>query len=280
MKTYLKKFKVLFIVLACMLAAYLILFLVKGAPKGYTRTNTSCKTEERVFDYGELLSDGEEESLRQLIAKREQQIGCDIVLVTLNEPVGDDMYALMNYADDFYDENEFGYNKAWGDGVLLVDNWYSYGDYNGDIWMSTSGRVEDKYSSRMIDDVLDDVCEIVNQNPYEAYTRYVNDVYADMSAGSFSAYKLTGMTILIIAAIVTAIYLISNIAASKTKKTTSSKTYLASGKSILNDQRDVFVTKHTRTRRIESSSSGGHSGGGGHHTSSGGHSHGGGGRHH
>lgn len=280
MKTYFKKFKVLFIVLACMLAVYLILFFVKGTPKGYTRTNTSCKTEERVFDYGELLSDEEEESLRQLIAQREQQIGCDIILVTLNESVGDSMYGLMNYADDFYDENEFGYNEPWGDGVLLVDNWYSYGDYNGDIWMSTSGRAEDKYSSRMIDDLLDDVCEVVNRNPYEAYTRYVNDVYYDMSAGSFANFRLTGMTILIIAAIVTAIYLISNIAASKTKKTTTSKTYLGQGKSILNDQRDVFVTKHTRTRRIESSSSGGHSGGGGHHTSSGGHSHGGGGRHH
>lgn len=280
MKNYLKRFRVLFIILACMLAVYGVLFFVKGNSKSYTRTNTSCKTEERVFDYGELLTDEEEESLRQLITKREQQIGCDIVLVTLNEPVGNDMYALMNYADDFYDDYQFGFDAPWGDGVLLVDNWYSYGDYNGDTWMSTSGRVEDRYSSAMINDVLEDVFAVVNDNPYQAYTRYVNDIYEDMSVGKFGRYMLTGVTIFVIAAIVTGFYLMINLAATKTKKTTTAQTYVVKGASNLREQKDTFVTKHVTTRRIESSSSGGHSGGGGHHTSSGGHSHGGGGGHH
>lgn len=263
-----------------MLAVYGVLVYKKGGQNEYVRTNTSCKTQERVFDYGDILTDQEEDALRRLIAKREAQIGCDIVLVTLNESVGDSMNALMNYADDFYDENQFGYDEAWGDGVLLVDNWYSFGDYNGDTWLSTSGRVERKYSNGMINSLLDYVCEGVNANPYEAYTRYVNRVYEDMSEDAFTGLRLDNSLILLIAVIVTALYLITNLSANKGKKTTTAQTYLVKGNSVLQDKQDVFVTKHVTTRRIETSSSGGSGGGGGHHISSGGHSHGGGGRHH
>lgn len=280
MKEYFKRFRVLFIVLLCMLVVYVVLAFQKGGQKDYVRTNTSCKTQERVFDYGNLLTDGEEDALRRLIAKREAQIGCDIVLVTLNEPVGDSMNALMNYADDFYDENQFGYDKAWGDGVLLVDNWYSFGDYNGDTWLSTSGRVEDKYSTAMINSLLDHVCYVVNENPYEAYTRYVNRVYEDMSAGTFAGLHMSDYLILVIAAVVTAIYLLTNLSANKGKRTTTAHTYTVQGNAVLHDKQDAFLTKHVKTRRIESSSSGRSGGGGGHHISSGGHSHGGGGRHH
>ena len=279
MKDYFKRFRFLFIVLGCLIIAAAVLTCVKGIKGSYVRANTECLTEERVFDYGDLLTDDEEASLRGLIAEREAQTGCDIVLVTLNESVGDSMYALMDYADDFYDENRFGYDKPWGDGVILVDNWYSYGNYNGDTWLSTSGRVEERYSTRMINDLLDDVCDIVNVDPYKAYTRYVNDIYKDMSRGRYGGLQLPGAVILIIALIVTIGYLLTNISADKAKRTTTAQTYVVNGKSVIRNRQDVFVTKHTTSRRIESSS-GGHSGGGGHHTSSGGHSHGGGGRHH
>lgn len=277
---YLKRFWVLFIILLCMLAVYGVLVYKKGGQNEYVRTNTSCKTQERVFDYGDKLTDQEEDALRRLIAKREAQIGCDIVLVTLNEPVGDSMYALRDYADDFYDENQFGYDKAWGDGVLLVDNWYSYGDYNGDTWLSTAGRVERKYSNGMINSLLDYVCEVVNANPYDAYTRYVNRVYEDMSGASFVFLRLKNNVILAIALVVTVLYLLINLSLEKGKKTTTAKTYMVSGNSYLRDKQDVLLTKNVTRRIIQTSSSGGSSGGGGHHISSGGHSHGGGGRHH
>lgn len=280
MREYLKRFRVLFIFLLCMLAVYGVLVYIRGEQTEYVRTNTSCKTDERVFDYGDKLTDQQEDALRRLIAKREAQIGCDIVLVTLNEPVGDSMNALMNYADDFYDENQFGYDEAWGDGVLLVDNWYSFGDYNGDTWLSTSGRVEHKYSNAMINSLLDYVCDVVNANPYDAYTRYVNRVYEDMSGNSFAFLRLSGYLILGIAAVVTLLYLIINLSAEKGRKTTTAQTYIVSGNSYLHDKQDVLLTKNVTRRIIQTSSSGGSGGGGGHHISSGGHSHGGGGRHH
>lgn len=278
MKLYFKKFWGLYLIIIIMLVIYLVGYsMEKMTGDTSERTNTECLTDERVFDYADKLTDEEEDALRELIAQREAQIGCDIVIVTLNEPVGTGMSDLMAYADDFYDNNKFGYNKPWGDGVLYVDNWYSYGDYNGDVWLSTSGKAEDRYSVSMIDALIDDACEVVNQSPYKAYTRVVNDVYKTMRGGNVS-FRLQPLTILFVAALITAMYLILNLSAHKGKKTVDAYTYVAGGVPVANDSDDVFVTRHLTSRVLESGSGGG--GGGGHHTSSGGHSHGGGGGHH
>ena len=90
MREYFRYFKWLYIVLAAM--AILTVILHAGhwglaRTLNYQRTNTECVTEERVFDNAGVLSDKEEEKLRSLIARREKQTGCDIVLVTLNEPL-------------------------------------------------------------------------------------------------------------------------------------------------------------------------------------------------
>ena len=107
MKKYLKHFAVLFILFAIVLVVFIVALIMKKPKeeKVYTRTNTQCKTEERVFDYADVLTDAEEDALRQMIAEKQDEIGCDIVLVTISDPdyAGDN--AMMNYADDFYDDN-------------------------------------------------------------------------------------------------------------------------------------------------------------------------------
>ncbi len=279
MKKYFKKFWVLYLVVILMLIVYLIAGGIgRATADSFSRTNSECLTTERVFDYADKLTDEEEDQLRELIALREGQIGCDIVLVVLEEPIGDSSTDLMKYADDFYDDNKFGYNKPWGDGVIYVDNWYSYGNYNGDVWMSTSGRAEERYSGAMISDLIEYACDVVNQNPYKAYERYVNQVYHDMSSkSSFLGEFLQPGTILIAAIIITAIYLFANLSGRNGKRTTTANTYVAStGQPALHNAQDIFITKNVTRRRIESSSGGG----GGHHMSGGGHSHGGGGGHH
>ncbi len=86
MREYFRYFKWVFIVLA---ALTVVLGIVKGV-QGFAamtgtheRTNTECATTQRVFDSADVLSDKEEKKLEELIARREKQTGCDIVLVTL-----------------------------------------------------------------------------------------------------------------------------------------------------------------------------------------------------
>jgi uncharacterized membrane protein YgcG len=131
------------------------------------RSNTVCLTQQRVFDYADVLTDREEQKLEALIAKRERQLGLDIVIVTINEDVGSSPYNAsinhtIDFAEDFYAYMGFGYDGftatfysyedgtsvdveeagrdymmddkaivryAKGAGVIWVDNWY---DLNGD----------------------------------------------------------------------------------------------------------------------------------------------------
>lgn len=274
-KELIKHFKWLILAVVVAFAAWLAVLFTFGEKQEqehYTRTNSQCDTTERVFDYADKLTSTEEDALRELIAEREAQIGCDIVLVIIDEPLEE---SLMDYADDFYDNHMYGYDEPWGDGVVYVDNWY-----DGNVWFSTCGKAEYNYSTYMINELIDDVVSTVNEDPYGAYTRYVNDVYTQMSGEEIGAASFPISMVVIIALIITLFYTITGVVSTKAKRSTTNTTYVPSGKPDMGSCSDVFLSKHTTHRRIESSSSGSRGHSGGHHTSSGGHSHGGGGGHH
>ena len=278
MKKYLKHFAVLFILFAIVLVVFIVALIMKkpNEEKVYTRTNTQCKTEERVFDYADVLTDAEEDALRQMIAEKQDEIGCDIVLVTISDPdyAGDN--AMMNYADDFYDDNMFGYDEPWGDGALYLNNFLGIG--NSYSWFSTCGRVENRYSSSMIYDLIDDICYNVNRDPFGSYQLYINSLANTMSSNSSLDVEIPTFAIWGVAALITLIYILVCINRNVGRKTTDANTYVAGGHAQFPDRRDVFISKHTTSRKIQTNSGGG--GGGGHHISSGGFSHGGGGGRH
>ena len=278
MKLYLKHFRIFFIILivCAVITACFVGYRRKNPPVENVRGNTECLQQNRVFDYGELLTEEEEAELEALIAQRQDECACDIVLVTLKEPVDDQWNGLRDWADDFYDQNLFGYDMAHGDGALLVDNWYSFGDYNGDTWLSTSGRVESSYSSQDIDELLDDVCERVNDNPYEAYRLYVNELAGHMNGGIRNA-RLPLAAVIILSLLIAIGYFLYHFYAKPAKDTTTPLTYVTSGQPVQESREDRFLHKSVHKHRIETDSGGG---GGGHHISSGGFSHGGGGHHH
>lgn len=295
MREYLRFFRIPFILVG-ILAVVTIAAAVAGSGKTAAVSgsgNTERTTTERVFDYADKLTDAEEDALRTLIAEVETQTQCDIVLVTLNESLVE--YAaqyeaqigpvptsqcVMVYADNFYDEHKFGYNAPYGDGVLLLDNWYREADgwvYN---WLTTTGKAEDRYSTAMIDNVINDVNDRVEDDPYAAYVSYVENVRRDMTGGSMSNTSLGKVLqphyILIAALVIAVVFLLVNWSSKKGKRTTTDRTYVVGGNPTFRRREDRFLYKNVTKRKIEKSSSSG-GGGGGHHRSSGGHSHGGGG---
>lgn len=271
MSRYLKHLGWIYITVIILLIINGILSFTKKEPAvTYSRTNEQCLTTERVFDMADVLSDSEEQSLRELIHEKENEVGCDIVLVTISEDVSN----MMAYADDFYDNNKYGYNKAWGDGAIYVDNWKS-----GDVWFSTCGRVEQRYSNAMINRLINKVCDVVNDDPYGAYKLYVETLAYDMKHQSGMHFPTrTKYGLVIFCFIISLVFMLVNLWGSKGKKTTVASTYVEGNTPNLRRKEDLFVTKHVSQHRIESSSSSG--GGGGHHISGGGVSHGGGGGHH
>ena len=278
-----KKFKTITIVLAAIgvgliLFSLLISFLkTKAIPD---RANTSCQETERVFDYADVLTSEEEDKLRELIAETEPQIGCDIVLVTIDDSNLASDYYMMNYADDFYDDAMFGWNEPWGDGALYLDNWGRDAQGYAYSWFSTSGKVEYKYTTEMINSLIDAVCEDVNDDPYGAYVTYVKTLKRDMSSNVKVPIPWTGPPLA--GLIAAAVFIFANLPTKAGQVTTGKQTYVKNEDVKMLNQEDTFLSKSVTHVKISTSSggSGGGGGGGGHHVSSGGHSHGGGGGRH
>ncbi len=292
-KQYFKYFRWLFIITGVLILIYIggMIFLAEPGPGA--RQNTECATTERVFDYGDVLTDKEEGKLRKLIAKREKQTGYDIVLITLNESLKE--YAtqiepevtydefVRVYAEEFYDDNKFGFNKPIGDGVLLVDNWFREDDGNIYTWICAVGEADGRLGYYGIENLLDKVYEHIEKNPYKAYRAYVEAFYDSMVEN-----KIYDLSVFLpfaapfnIALVVAVLYIVIHLGVNKGKKTTIASTYVNGGNPNIKRKEDVFINKVVTHRRIErntstSGSSGG--GGGGGSSSGGGGRHGGGGR--
>lgn len=286
MKEYFHYFKWLYIalgVLLLILAGISISQWSAAKIAYYDRTNTECTTTERVFDYADVLTDRQEEKLRKLIAKREKQTGCDIILITLEESLKDyareiepdvsyDQFVRV-YAEQFYEENNFGYDKANGDGVLLIDNWYREDDGRIYTWLCTTGKVKEAYDAEGIDHLLDNVYLFVEDNPYRAYKTYVNDFYHDMRGMMAGDMYLPGYFSWLVGLLAAIIFVAVNWRSRKGEKTTTATTYVAGGSPTFKVRQDRFIRKSVVTHKIQTNNSS-HGGGGGH--SSGGHSGGGG----
>ena len=152
----------------------------------YTRENEETFSE-RIWDYAGLLDADSKDYLFGMIAQAEIETGCDIVLVIINESLfekygvteytDENWQACMEqYANDFYAENGYGFNKVGGDGIILVDNWY---DGESGMYIETYGKMADICTLDKIDVLLDRLTVTVVQNPARAYWTFVDYVWME-----------------------------------------------------------------------------------------------------
>ncbi|MCI9336632.1 MAG: TPM domain-containing protein [Lachnospiraceae bacterium] len=291
-RQYLRYFRFWFIA-AGILALACILLKIRQMAAEVPRTNHEAPAE-RVYDYADVLTDSEEADLRKYITEMEKRYHIDIVLVIISQSVegqeameryglrsADWEQNMQDLADDFWDENKFGYNKGFeGDGVLLLHNWYE--GQNGEH-LSTSGSVERRFSLNDIDQVLYAVDDYYATDPHRAYRAYVREVCERMDT-SLSLPFSWGFVI-VLPVIVTLIYAVSGASQKKAENTVAVNAYVADGRPQIRGREDALLRKNVVARKIETDSGssrggGGGGGGGGHHTSSGGASHGGGSHRH
>ena len=288
-KQYIKYFIAWFVIAAVLVAAWGVLFLVRGSrQEEIGRGNTSAPTE-RVFDMAGTLKEEEKDELRELIDQEQERGKCDIVLVIVNQEVGLEDSAwnrnMMNLADDFYDEGQFGYNHAYGDGALLLYNWYEdeRGSQKG-VWLSTTGKMEYRIGVSEEDDILDALDRYMlkaEPEPAKAYAAAIKRIgYWGERAERSGKLTIPWPVVILVPFGIAGIFCMIKLQQKPGEKTITATTYVAGGQPAFRIQRDDFVRKSVTKVKIQSSS-GGHGGGSaGHHTSSGGHSHGGGGRRH
>lgn len=292
-KQYLHYFRIWFIVVGVLLVATVGAGVIHAMKKDAVRTNNTAPAE-RVYDYADILTDAEEEKLRAYIAKKEAEYKADFVIMTFSRPVegaeAKEQYGyrstdwkqnMIDIADDFWDENGYGFNKSFeGDGSILIDNRYE--GQRGE-WLSTSGKVEDALGTYDVENVLYAVDDYYDSDPCRAYMRYIDKVCSYLDGGvQFGAGYYLGA--FVFSVIVTLVYAASHLGRNKAENTVAVNAYVNGGKPVLRNKGDDFIRKNVVSRRIETSSGGGgghHSGGGGgHHVSRSGASHGGGGHRH
>lgn len=306
LKKYIKHWIVLFIFTIVFVGVFLGVFLVKKHAKKaaennfYESTNTErVYGDKRVFDYANQLTDSEEAQLEEYIHEKEKVTMTDIVIVTLNESLADyepeyranysmtitpDKYVMV-YADKFWEDNRFGYDSAQvldgttetGDGVILVDNIFREPETSKIYtWMGTTGIVEEKFSSSMIDSTLDSFYTDVNDDYYEACIDFI-DTYVSYMGTDVHVPRLGHIFAYVIALIIFLSYFFANRKERLGEDTTKYDTYIVGNTLEFVENRDVFLKKNVSRRYNPPASSSSGSGGGGHHTSGGGGSHGGGG---
>lgn len=302
-KRYLKFFTVPFIILAVLIVV-LIYVIVKnkdGGTEYYKSPNTErVYGSQRVFDYGDMLSDSEEKKLEKYISQKEKETTTDIVIVVLNEPLEDyepeyrakysetitpDKWVMV-YADKFWEDNKFGYDQPQvldgtartGDGVILVDNNYREGPDNKIYtWFGTTGKAERELSTSEIDNILDAFYDEVEYDYYQACIDLIDQYVKEINPYTVNTKPNMTMPI-VISAFVMLIFILVNWKNKGGKKTVTSSTYLVNNRAVFTVRDDIFLRKSVSKVKIATQSSGGGGGGGGHHISGGGGSHGGGGR--
>jgi len=121
-----------------------------------TEESTSKEIEidkQRVYDYPDFLNVLEEAKLQKLCDEVSESTKLDVVTVLTDDLGGKEA---RDYADDFYDNNRFGYEFEYGSGVLFLIS----EDGNGEVYISTAGLgilfIDDLDIERILDAGWDD----------------------------------------------------------------------------------------------------------------------------
>lgn len=116
---------------------------------GFLFANTSVLAEgQRLYDKSGLFDAEEAQEIEALITSAISAVEFDIVVVTTDNAEGK---SPRDYADDFYDENGFGYGEDASGCLLLLDF------ENREVAISTAGKAIYYLTDERIERILDDV---------------------------------------------------------------------------------------------------------------------------
>ena len=225
----------------------------------------------KIYDGAPLLTVEEEQKLREKIINTFGNEDYDVVIVTISDL---DSRSPREYAEDFYDYNDFNPN-----GILLLISLQSR-----DVYIVTSGYGQILFDQSRTDHMIDRITpSLSNQKYFEAMNLFLNEVEKANEKGpskamrnceiinSYGDYRCKKQVpilwILPISFLVS--LLVTWICIRKYKKillATNANLYLENSELSLGNKVDKFL--HTSTARIRLSSSSSSSSGG-HHGSSG-----------
>ena len=231
----------------------------------------------RLTDEADLLSDSEEKDLLAKLDEISDRQKCDVVVATVNSLEGK---TAMEYADDFYDYNGYGYGED-RDGIILVISME-----DRDWWMSTCGYGITAFTDAGQKYMSDKFIPMVSDGEYaDAFTKYADlcDEFLTQAKtgepydkGNMPKESLNIIWLPIDLAVgLFAAFIVASLKKSKLKtvrRKAAAQDYVVDGSFRVTKNNDRFITKNVTTRVIHRDDD---SGGSSTHTSSSGTSHGG-----
>ncbi len=247
-----------------------------------TVTKVQAASYPRLVDDAQLLDNREAENVLAKLDEISNRQQFDIVIVTTDDTNGK---SAMAYADDFYDENGYGYGSGKDGVLLLVD----MGER--DWWISTCGYGITVFTDAGISYISDCFLEDLSAGYYEdAFLTFAEQCDAFVTqARNGRAYDVhnlpkepfawgSHLVFALVVGFVIALIVVSIMKGQlKTvRRQNTADSYVRRDSMHLTDSKDIFLyAKRDRTARPQPSES--HSGGSSVHVSSSGTSHGGGG---
>lgn len=237
----------------------------------------------RMVDMADLLSDSEEKELQNQLDEISERQKVDVVVVTVDS-LGSK--SPMDYADDFYDYNGYGFgNKK--DGILLLlsmeeRDWHITTTGFGITAITDAGLdyISDEFVSYLSDGEYADGFKVYAELCDEFITQAKTGKPYDVNNMPKEPFKLFPKIIIALGigfAVAFVVTMMMKGQLKSVRRQAAADSYVKQGSMVITDSRDLYLYRNvTRTARPKDSSS---SGGGGSstHSSSSGSSHGGGG---
>ena len=235
----------------------------------------------RVVDMADLLDNSEEAALLSMLDEISNRQELDVVVVTVNTLDGK---TPMDYADDFYDYNGYGFGEN-RDGVLLLVSME-----DRDRWISTSGYGITVFTDAGIEYISEKFLPDLSDGNYaDAFTTYAelcDEFITQARTGEpYDTNNLPKEPFNVFSSLLISLavgILVSLIVTGKMKgklKTVrmqpAAEEYVRKGSMLVTESSDLFLYSHVDRRAKSKDDDSG--GGSSTHTSSSGSSHGGGG---
>ncbi|SCY43850.1 TPM domain-containing protein [Alkaliphilus peptidifermentans] len=208
---------------------------------------SSLATIPKVYDEAGIFLASEMEALEEKAIDLSERLKLDIVIVTTDDNKGK---TSRQYADDFYDENGFGYGID-DDGLLLLINMD-----DREVYISTTGLAIKYFTDDRLDSIIDEMfTHLANGNYVEAVDAFFKEVeyyfnmgiqtnqYTHDSEGDLGKRIVMYLFIsLIIGGISVGVMVLNN----KGKISTNEGTYLANSSiNFINSQDRLINTRVT-----------------------------------
>lgn len=235
----------------------------------------------RLVDEAALLSDSEAADLSEQLDEISERQQVDIVVVTVDSLAG---ASPMDYADDFYDYNGYGFGEE-RDGILFLISMEER-----DWYISTTGygitAFTDAGLTYISEQILDDLSEGEYAAAFTAFAGLCDDFITQADTGEpydtgnlpKEPFWLTGSLVIALGAGFIIALIVTGIMRSKLKTVHSqplADNYIKKGSMNVTKKKDLFLYRHVSRKEKPKDNGSKSSGGSSTHRSSSGSTHGG-----